>query len=153
MTKTNVSLLPFPLCLFVRFACACSPEVTVTSSSPTPFVSPRGFLKTNLHWMSLSLLSSTFLLFLLLRVALKLRSLRFQSPSLCRIAVFFIQTIVSLRSLRRRGLTGGSYSTTWVRFTDLGPRSGDPHVGRRTHKHCVDQHKRRQCRRPCVLPT
>ena len=28
-------------------ACACSPEVTVTSYSPTPFVSPRGIFNTN----------------------------------------------------------------------------------------------------------
>ena len=30
------------VCFFVLLACACSPEVTVTSSSPAPFVSPRG---------------------------------------------------------------------------------------------------------------
>ena len=48
------------------------------------------------HWMSTSLLFSISLLFLLVRVALKLRSLRFHSPRLCRIAVFLIQTIVSL---------------------------------------------------------
>ena len=39
---------------------------------------------------------SISLLFLLLLVALKLRSLRFHSPRLCRVAVFLIQTNVSL---------------------------------------------------------
>ena len=49
------------------------------------------------HGMSPSLLFSSSLLFLLVRVALKLRSLRFHSPRLCRIAVFSIHTVVSLR--------------------------------------------------------
>ena len=31
-------------CFFVLSACACSPDVTVTSYSPTPFVSHRGIL-------------------------------------------------------------------------------------------------------------
>ena len=36
------------VCLFVLSACACSPEVTVTLSSPAPFMSPRGiFNKTH----------------------------------------------------------------------------------------------------------
>ena len=48
------------------------------------------------QWMQPSLLFSISLLFLLVRVALKLRSLRFHSPRLCRIAVFLIQTNVSL---------------------------------------------------------
>ena len=39
----SVLLLGF----FVLSAFACSPEVTVTSSSPTPFVSPRGIFNTN----------------------------------------------------------------------------------------------------------
>ena len=43
-----------------------------------------------------SFLFSVSLLLLLVRVALKLRSLRFHSPRLCRIAVFLIQTNVSL---------------------------------------------------------
>ena len=43
-----------------------------------------------------SFLSSISLPLLLSRVALKLRSLLFHSPRLCRIAVFSIQTIVSL---------------------------------------------------------
>ena len=37
----------FSVCFLVLSACACSPEVTVTSSSPTPFVSPRGLLHKN----------------------------------------------------------------------------------------------------------
>ena len=55
-----------------------------------------------------SLLFSVFfsisLLFLLLLVALKLRSLRFHSPRLCRIAVFLIQTNVSLFELEYLGV-------------------------------------------------
>ena len=46
--------------------------------------------------MQPSLLFSISLISLLVRVALKLRSLRFHSPRVCRIAVFSIQTIVSL---------------------------------------------------------
>ena len=42
-----------------------------------------------------SLLFSISLLFLLVRVALKLRSLRFHSPRVFRIAIFSIQPIVS----------------------------------------------------------
>ena len=41
-------------------------------------------------WMQLSFPFSLSLLFLLVRVALKLRSLRFHSPRLCRVAVFLI---------------------------------------------------------------
>ena len=64
------------------------------------------------QWMQTSLLFSSSLLFLLVCVALKLRSLRFHSPCLCRIAVFSIQTNVSLShagdppfSLWRRSLS------------------------------------------------
>ena len=48
------------------------------------------------QWMQASLLFCISLLFLLVRVALKLRSLRFHSPRLCCVAVFLIQTNVSL---------------------------------------------------------
>ena len=41
---------------------------------------------------------SISLFFLHLLVALRLRSLRFHSPRLCRVAVFLIQTNVSLRT-------------------------------------------------------
>ena len=52
--KLRCSPLP-PVCLLVLSACACSPEVTVTSSSPTPFVSPRGlFDKNQRFFVSLS---------------------------------------------------------------------------------------------------
>ena len=37
----DVALSP----LFVSSACACSPEVKVTLSSPTPFMSPRGIFR------------------------------------------------------------------------------------------------------------
>ena len=37
----------FLFCSFVLSACVCSPEVTVTSFAPTPFVSPRGLFDTN----------------------------------------------------------------------------------------------------------
>ena len=49
------------------------------------------------HWISPSPLFSISLPFLRVRIALKLRSLRFHCPRLCRIAVFLIHTIVSLR--------------------------------------------------------
>ena len=52
----------------------------------------------SLHRMyrKLSLLFSVPLFFLLVRVALKLRSLRFHPPRLCRLVVFLIHTNVSL---------------------------------------------------------
>ena len=45
-------------------------------------------------WMLLSFLFSLSFLFLLVRVALQLRSLRFHSPLSCRITVFLMQTKV-----------------------------------------------------------
>ena len=62
----------------------------------------------SLHWMQPSLLFSVSLLFLLVRVALpmKLQSLRYHTPRLCRIAVFSIQTIVLSRVTSLKG-TGG----------------------------------------------
>ena len=63
-------------------------------------------------WMPPSVPFSLYLLFLLVRVALKLRSLRFHSLRLCRIAVFLIQTNVSLTNItstaaRSRPRNGG----------------------------------------------
>ena len=49
LEKNPVSHVAFtlsPLYLFIS-ACECRPKVTVTSSSTTPFVSPRGIFKTN----------------------------------------------------------------------------------------------------------
>ena len=57
-------------------------------------------------WIQHSFLFSRSLLFLLVRVALKLRSLEFHSLRLCRIAVFLIQTNVSLCPPSPRRLRG-----------------------------------------------
>ena len=59
--------------LFALSACACRFEVTVTSVSLPPFMSRRGLV-----------------IYIPVRVALKLRSLRFRTPRLCRIAVFLM---------------------------------------------------------------
>ena len=47
----------------------------------------------SLHWMQPSLPFPVSLFFLLVRVALKIRSLRIHPPRLCLFAVFFIQTV------------------------------------------------------------
>ena len=59
---------------------------------------------------SLFCLFSISLFFLHLLVALRLRSLRFHSPRLCRVAVFLIQTNVSLRKefIAKVSLDGGA---------------------------------------------
>ena len=72
--------------------------------------------------MQPSLLFSISLLFLLVRVAFKLRSLRFHSPRLCRITVFLIQNNVSLSAgeLRRHEARAEAGGVWGVRKFDVG---------------------------------
>ena len=65
-----------------------------------------------LHWMQPSLLFSVSLFFLLVRVALKLRSLRFHPPRFCRLAV-------SLTQVSDGGVTGATLRIVTTHFQHL----------------------------------
>ena len=67
---------------------------TFAASRLIPRHHPRGSgTCLSLHWMQPSLPFPVSLFFLLVRVALKIRSLRIHPPRLCLFAVFFIQTV------------------------------------------------------------
>ena len=88
---------PLPCVLRSSAALApCSPGLERRRATVPEHRLPVLGLSLRPYWTSPSLLCSISLLFLLVRVALKVRSHRFHSPRLCRIAVLLIQTIVSL---------------------------------------------------------
>ena len=70
--------------------CRAPPPLSSSTSTESLTAPPK-----DAAFSSLFCFFSISLLFLLLLVALKLRSLRFHSPRLCRVAVFLIQTNVS----------------------------------------------------------
>ena len=105
-------------------------HLSLTPVSLPPFVSRRGLSNTN---QRLSLTP--------VRVALKLRSLRFHSPRLCRIAVLLIQTNVSRSDSRFSTQANVPIKTV---PPPLGGHSDTAHAGLAQHRrqpragrHCV----------------